>query len=88
MVIFGEEAMNILLIDDEAFALKLLARQLANLGFEEIIPWEHARDALAALESGVKAIDLVFCDLQMPRWTAWKSCATWRASATLTAWCW
>ena len=40
--------MNLLLIDDEAFALKLLARQLANLGFEEVIPCEHARDALAA----------------------------------------
>ena len=59
--------MNILLIDDEPFALKLLARQLANLGFEEVISCEHARDALAALESGVKAIDLVFCDLQMPQ---------------------
>ena len=40
--------MNILLIDDEPFALKLLARQLTNLGFEEVIPCEHARDALAA----------------------------------------
>ena len=58
--------MNILLIDDEPFALKLLARQLVNLGFEEVIPCEHAHDALAALESGVKAIELVFCDLQMP----------------------
>lgn len=59
--------MNIPLVDDAVFALKLLARQLANLGFEEVIPCEHARDALAALESGVKAIDLVFCDLQMPQ---------------------
>ena len=59
MVISGEEPMNILLIDDEAFALKLLARQLANLGFEEVIPCEYAHEALAALESGVKAIDLV-----------------------------
>lgn len=59
--------MNILLIDDEPFALKLLERQLANLGFEGVIPCEHAHEALAALESGVKTIDLVFCDLLMPQ---------------------
>lgn len=59
--------MNTLLIDDEPFALKLLTRQLANLGFAEVISCEHAQDALAALESGVTAIGLVFCDLQIPQ---------------------
>ena len=59
--------MKILLIDDEPFALKLLARQLANLGFAEVALHERAHDALAALEGAVDAIGLVFCDLQMPQ---------------------
>lgn len=55
-----------LLIDDEPFALKLLARQLASLGLQEILTHENATDALALLESGMEKIGLIFCDLQMP----------------------
>ncbi|MHB1240594.1 MAG: EAL domain-containing response regulator [Gammaproteobacteria bacterium] len=58
--------MQIMLIDDEPFALRLLARQLANLGFAEVIEFERADDALAVLENDIAAIGLVFCDLQMP----------------------
>lgn len=58
--------MKILLIDDEPFVLKLLSRQLANLGFQNIISHERAADALAMLESGIESIGLIFCDLQMP----------------------
>jgi len=59
--------MKTLLIDDEPFALKLLERQLANLGFEEVIACEHGRDALTLLENGMETIGLVLCDLQMPQ---------------------
>lgn len=58
--------MKILLIDDEPFSLKLLSRQLANLGFWEVVSREHAADALALLESGDQTFDLILCDLQMP----------------------
>ena len=58
--------MKILLIDDEPFVLKLLAHQLANLGFTEVTCHERAHDALAALESDAEYANLVFCDLQMP----------------------
>jgi EAL domain-containing protein (putative c-di-GMP-specific phosphodiesterase class I)/ActR/RegA family two-component response regulator len=58
--------MNTLLIDDDPFALKLLARQLAQLGRNDVCQCEHAQDALLLLEAGSHAIDLVFCDLQMP----------------------
>jgi len=58
--------MKILLVDDEPFALKLLARQLANLGFVDVVPHEHAADALALLEFGNEAFGLILCDLQMP----------------------
>lgn len=58
--------MKILLIDDDPFVLKLLARQLRNLGFDEVISCECATDALAVLEAGAGALGLIFCDLQMP----------------------
>lgn len=58
--------MKILIIDDEPFALKLIARQLANLGFTESLLFERASEALRLLERDVTAIDLIFCDLQMP----------------------
>ncbi len=58
--------MRTLLVDDEPFALKVLTHQLARLGCAELLPCEHARDALSLLEVEGHDIDLVFCDLQMP----------------------
>lgn len=58
--------MKILLIDDEAFALKLLSHQLGSLGFPDATPCERAEDALALLSGGDDHPDLIFCDLQMP----------------------
>ncbi|RZI42467.1 EAL domain-containing protein [Herbaspirillum sp. HC18] len=59
--------MKILLLDDESFALDLLEHQLSNLGFPQIIRCESAMDALAVLAADDGTIDLIFCDLQMPR---------------------
>ena len=58
--------MRVLVIDDETFMLKLLSRQLAQLGFEEVIPFEMAQDALDHLKRAPGKVDWVFCDLQMP----------------------
>lgn len=58
--------MKILLVDDEPFALKLLTRQLKNLGFGDVMACERATDALIAISRGADAFDLIFCDLQMP----------------------
>ena len=58
--------MNTLLIDDDSFALKLLARQLEQLGCVAVTQCERAHDALALLEAQPETIGLVFCDLQMP----------------------
>lgn len=58
--------MHIVLIDDDPFALKLLASQLINLGFDKPVQFEKARDALAVLETDASSVALVFCDLQMP----------------------
>jgi EAL domain-containing protein (putative c-di-GMP-specific phosphodiesterase class I) len=57
--------MRFLLIDDEAFALNLLGRQLANLGFDDVKCYERAYDALADVERDIAAIGVLFCDLQM-----------------------
>ncbi len=58
--------MNVLLVDDEPFASKMLAHQLANLGFSAVSIHERARDALAQIERDVGHFGLIFCDLQMP----------------------
>jgi EAL domain-containing protein (putative c-di-GMP-specific phosphodiesterase class I)/ActR/RegA family two-component response regulator len=58
--------MRVLLVDDDPFALKLLAWQLERLGYADIEQYQRAEDALLQFDSSFKPIDLVFCDLQMP----------------------
>ncbi|NMF88201.1 EAL domain-containing protein [Aromatoleum petrolei] len=58
--------MNILLIDDDPIMLRLLAHQLSRLGAGEVTSCERARDALVVLDQRGVAVDLIFCDLQMP----------------------
>jgi EAL domain-containing protein (putative c-di-GMP-specific phosphodiesterase class I) len=62
----GTRPRKILVVDDEPFVLKVLVRQLTQLGYEEILSYEHAQDALSVLESGDHQVDVVFTDLQMP----------------------
>lgn len=58
--------LKVLAVDDEVFVLGLLAQQLANLGLCNVHSHQHAEQALAELERDPAAMDLVFCDLQMP----------------------
>lgn len=57
--------MKILLIDDEAFALKLLVHQLASLGFRDVTPVTGGEEALALIAGGIR-FDVILSDLQMP----------------------
>lgn len=57
--------MKILLIDDEAFALKLLIHQLASLGFRDVTPVAGGEEALALIARGAP-FDVILTDLQMP----------------------
>lgn len=57
---------SVLAIDDEPFQLKLLARQLANLGLTEVHTCQDARAALELLRAEPQRFDLICCDLQMP----------------------
>ena len=58
--------MKTLLIDDDPFALEVLALQLRHLGCVALTSCERACDALDLLETRFEAIGLVFCDLQTP----------------------
>lgn len=58
--------MKVMLIDDEPFALKLLAQQLTNLGVTDISQYQDANDGLVQLQQKPDAVQLIFCDLQMP----------------------
>lgn len=55
-----------LVIDDDSFALKLLAQQLDQLGCTGLTLCERTEDAISLLEASPTAVGLVFCDLQMP----------------------
>lgn len=57
---------RILVVDDEPFVLKVLVRQLTQLGYRDILSYEHAQDALAVLQQDDHQVDVVFTDLQMP----------------------
>ena len=56
----------IVLIDDEPFALKLLGRQLAQLGCTDHVAYTDAGEALAFIEARFDEVGMVICDLQMP----------------------
>ncbi|WP_432472756.1 EAL domain-containing response regulator [Amphritea sp. HPY] len=57
---------HILLLDDDPLQLKLLTWQLKNLGCDQIVGFNSASKALAALEDTEPVIDLIFLDLKMP----------------------
>ncbi|PMO03197.1 histidine kinase [Vibrio splendidus] len=61
--------MAIMLIDDEPFLMKLLAHQLKGFVNEKVVvhQYEHAVDALQKLEMHPEEVELLFCDLQMPK---------------------
>lgn len=58
--------LRVLAVDDEAFQLKLLGRQLATLGVEDVAVHQIGQAALRAIAAASPPVDLVFCDLQMP----------------------
>ena len=57
---------SVLLVDDDPYFLKLLTRQLTQLGFEEIVTAEDGASALGVLHRHRPMPGLILCDLQMP----------------------
>lgn len=58
--------MRILVVDDDPFICRLMRRQLQTVGFMQVELCERARAAVERLERDPDAVELIFCDLQMP----------------------
>lgn len=58
---------SVVLLDDQQFILELLGGQLAALGCAEVSGFQDAEQALARLADTAAAVDVVFCDLNMPQ---------------------
>lgn len=61
-----KSTIKILILDDEPFMLKLLARMLANQGFIHVVCCNNGKDALAQLNVESTRPDLILLDLNMP----------------------
>jgi EAL domain-containing protein (putative c-di-GMP-specific phosphodiesterase class I)/FixJ family two-component response regulator len=56
-----------LVLDDEPFMLKLLARMLANLGYAAVATCDNGHDALLRVASTTDSPDLILLDINMPQ---------------------
>lgn len=66
-----KERCDILVLDDDPLALKLLSVQLRafglkSRGYVQLIALEHALAAVSMLEAAHEKVALIFCDLEMP----------------------
>lgn len=59
-------AVNVLVIDDDAFMLKLLKRSLEGLGFSAVTNCTSGAEALASLDERLAPPELIILDLKMP----------------------
>jgi EAL domain-containing protein (putative c-di-GMP-specific phosphodiesterase class I) len=59
-------ALRVLIIDDDPFTLKLLARQLAQVGVNDVHTCSSAESALGTFGDGQPDFDALICDLNMP----------------------
>ncbi|PKH04386.1 hypothetical protein CXF72_01190 [Psychromonas sp. MB-3u-54] len=58
--------LNIMILDDECFMLKLLKHMLTNLGFNQLTTHDNGKKALASLDSASSQTNLILLDLNMP----------------------
>lgn len=59
--------MNVLILDDDPFVLRLMSYQLETLGLRNITACQEGMDALSLLEGEDRVVDLIVLDLQMPK---------------------
>jgi two-component system chemotaxis sensor kinase CheA len=58
---------NVLIVEDDSFNVHLISALLKKIADVEITATDDGKEALAILESGDKAIDVVLLDLHMPK---------------------
>ena len=60
-------SLKVMIVDDDAFALKVLTRVLEGIGIRDIVTAEGGAAALEKLSSlGEDALDLIISDIEMP----------------------
>ena len=57
---------RILLVDDEPFIRKLIARLLFDNGFKQVTDAENGLKAIKAIKQSKLKFDFIICDLEMP----------------------
>ncbi|MCG8378912.1 MAG: EAL domain-containing response regulator [Proteobacteria bacterium] len=58
--------LEILIVDDDRFTLKMLSRQLAGIGCTSVELVDSGKNAIERLSSDNKEYDIIICDLNMP----------------------
>jgi EAL domain-containing protein (putative c-di-GMP-specific phosphodiesterase class I)/CheY-like chemotaxis protein len=59
-------ALRVLVLDDEPLMLKLLARMLANLGYDSVSAFDNGRAALEQVDDPDNSPNLILLDINMP----------------------
>ncbi len=62
----GNKKPKVLVVDDDTFMLDVISATLNGIGVTEVETAGSGRDALALIEGGGAAFDVVMCDLYMP----------------------
>ncbi len=59
-------SLKILVVDDEAFVLKLTVRILSKLGLDDVVTASNGLVALDEIDNAALPFDVIICDLNMP----------------------
>lgn len=59
-------SLKVLVVDDEAFVLKLTVRILSKLGYDDVVTANNGVVALAEIDKVDTPFDIIVCDLNMP----------------------
>jgi EAL domain-containing protein (putative c-di-GMP-specific phosphodiesterase class I)/AmiR/NasT family two-component response regulator len=57
---------SILILDDDAFMLEMLSQMLHHMGYDTVVSFNSAQDALKLLLQKDQVVDVIICDLNMP----------------------
>ena len=60
-------SLNVLVIDDEPFISRLIMRMLRDLGVRDLVTAKNGAEGISKVQESMKKIDLIICDLEMPK---------------------
>ncbi len=66
-IVNNKSAVRVLVLDDEPFMLKLLARMLTNLGYAQVSTCDNGHAALERVDDSDRSPNLILLDLNMPQ---------------------